>query len=71
MLHSRMRKSRPRKGEPVYQEDCERPEKPYGVILFVDHEGRQVTVKYMDGRLEDYDFDDLLWTDKFEGLWLT
>jgi hypothetical protein len=66
-----MRKSRPRKNEPVYQEEFTPPEKPYGKILFVDHEGRQVTVKYDDGRLEDYDFDDLQWTDKFEGLWLT
>ena len=55
----------------MYQEEFTPPEKPYGKILFVDHEGRQITVKYDDGRLEDYDFDDLLWTDKFEGLWLT
>jgi hypothetical protein len=71
MLHSRQRTSRPRKGEPVYQEDCIAPENGNGTILFVDHEGRQITVKYIDGRLEDYEFDDLLWTDKFGGVWIT
>ena len=74
LMQTRQRKSRPRVGEPVYQEEENRTfpsERPYGKILFVDHEGRQITVKYEDSRLEDYDFDDLQWTDKFGGLWIT
>ena len=73
-METRQRQSRPRKNEPVYQEEenrCSSSDIPYGKVLFVDHEGRSITVKYDDGRLEDYDFDDLQWTDKHGGMWVT
>lgn len=70
-MQTRQRKSRPQRGEAVYQESWEGNEIPYGIVLFVDHEGKTITVKYNDLRLEDYDFDDLQWTDRHGGMWIT
>ena len=73
-METRERKSRPRVGEKVYQEEENiilSTDRPYGIIKLVDHEGRVATVLYEDNRMEDYEFDDMRWTDRFEGMWIT
>ena len=76
-MQTRQRKSRPRKGEYVYQGDAVEGDQPNGRIIYVNHDEREVIVEFfVDGtkstvpRHEDYSFDDLAWTDSFKGMWL-
>lgn len=69
-MKTRARKSAPRRGEKVYEEEWISIDHPRGVIILVDYEDKTVTVKFEDSRVEDYAWDDMQWTDQFEGLWL-
>lgn len=76
-MQTRQRKSRPQRGEAVYEEQFVDCDQPNGYIIKVDHQEREVTVRFhIQGsaatvpRIEDFSFDDLEWTDKLGGIWL-
>lgn len=76
-MKTRNRKSRPARGEAVYEEDFVDCDQPNGTIIRVDHQDRQIVVQFHKQgsrstipRIEEYDFDDLQWTDKLGGIWL-
>lgn len=76
-MKTRARSSRPSRGEAVYEEDFMDCDQPNGTIIMVHHEERTVTVQFSTKgardpipRLEDYEFDEMEWTDKLGGLWI-
>lgn len=76
-MQTRSRRSRPQRGEAVYEEDFIDCDQPNGVIIRVDHQDREIVVQFdKQGsnstipRIEEFSFDDLEWTDKLGGIWL-